>query len=58
MSSIGGGGAYKGLHVAVKSMSVVASELRVGAVQRRVSRSLGLLDAVKRVSIPEFQEIR
>lgn len=42
---------YQGSHGAVKSMSVVASELRVGALERRVSVGLGLLDTVcRRVS--------
>jgi len=36
----------QGLHVAVKSMSVVSSELGVSALQRGVTRSLGLLDTV------------
>lgn len=34
------------LHGAVKSMSVVSAELGVGSLEGRVSRSLGLLDAV------------
>lgn len=37
---------YQGSHGAVKSMSVVASELGVGALEGRVSVSLGLLDTV------------
>ena len=35
------------LHGAVKSMSVVPSELGVGALERRVSVSLGLLDTTR-----------
>lgn len=38
--------AYQGLSGAVKGMSVVSSKLGVGALQRRVSRGLGLLDTV------------
>jgi hypothetical protein len=34
------------LHVAVKSMSVVSSELGVGTLERGVTGSLGLLDSV------------
>ena len=42
---------YQGSHGAVKSMSVVASELGVGTLERRVSVGLGLLDTVcRRVS--------
>lgn len=52
-----GRGAYQGLHAAVKSMSVVTSELRVGAVKRRVSRSLGLLDADQTVSARGFNNM-
>jgi hypothetical protein len=37
---------YQGLHGAVKSMSVVASELGVGTLEGRVSAGLGLLDTV------------
>ena len=36
----------QGLHVAVKSMSMVSSELGVGTLKRRVTGSLGLLDSV------------
>jgi len=46
----GGGGScatYQGSHGAVKSMSVVASELGVGTLERRVSVGLGLLDTVR-----------
>jgi len=37
---------YKSPHGAVKSMSVVAAELRVGTLERRVSVGLWLLDTV------------
>lgn len=40
------GGTYKSSHGAVESMSVVASELGVGTLERRVSVGLGLLDTV------------
>jgi hypothetical protein len=36
--------AYQSLGVAVKSMSVVATELGVNTLERRVSRGLGLRD--------------
>jgi hypothetical protein len=36
----------QGLHVAVKSMSMVSSELGVGTLEGGVTRSLGLLDTV------------
>jgi len=38
--------AYQSLHGAVQSMSVVASELGVGSLQRRVTHSLRLLDTI------------
>jgi hypothetical protein len=43
---VGGGSwaTYQGSHGAVKSMSVVASELGVGTLEGRVSVGLGLLD--------------
>jgi len=47
---VGGGersATYQGSHGAVKSMSVVASELGVGTLERRVSVGLGLLDTVR-----------
>lgn len=37
---------YQGLHGAVKSVLVVAAELRVGTLERRVSVGLGLVDTV------------
>jgi hypothetical protein len=37
---------HKSLHGAVQSMSVVPSELGIGAVERGVSVGLGLLDTV------------
>jgi hypothetical protein len=40
------GVAYQSLRSAVKSMTMVSPELGVGSLQRRVSRGLGLLDAV------------
>lgn len=39
-------GTNQSLHCSVQSMSVVSSELRVGAVEGWISGSLGLLDAV------------
>lgn len=39
-------GAHQSLHGAVQSISVVASELGVGTLERRVSGGLGLLDTV------------
>lgn len=41
------GNPYQSLFGAVKSMSVVAAELGIAALQRRVSRSLGLLGAAR-----------
>jgi hypothetical protein len=38
------GGTHQGAHGAVKSMPVVAAELGVGALERRVTVSLRLLD--------------
>jgi hypothetical protein len=43
--------AYQSLHVAVKSMSVVSSELGVGTLKRRVTGSLGLLDSTRELAI-------
>ena len=43
--------AYQGLHVAVKSMSMVSSELGVGSLERRVTRSLRLLDTTPESAI-------
>lgn len=58
---IGGGGSwatYQGSHGAVKSMSVVASELGVGTLERRVSVGLGLLDTVRVVvSVASFSSV-
>jgi hypothetical protein len=39
---------HQSFHRSVKSMPVVPSELGVGAVERRVSVCLGLLDAARR----------
>jgi hypothetical protein len=39
------------LHVAVKSMSVVSSELGVGTLERGVTGSLGLLDSTRELAI-------
>ena len=36
---------YQGLCSAVQSMSVIASKFRIGAIQRRISRGFGFLDA-------------
>ena len=41
-----GGGAHQSAHGAVQSMPVVPSELGVGALERRVTVSLRLLDTV------------
>lgn len=38
--------AYKSLHGAVKSVPVVAAELRVGTLKGGVTEGLGLLEAV------------
>lgn len=43
--------AYQCLCSAVKSVSVVSSKLGISSLQRRVSRGLGLLDAVVSVSL-------
>lgn len=51
VASFGGCVSYQGLHVAVKSMSVVSSELGVGTLERGVTRSLGLLDTVQESAI-------
>lgn len=46
------GAAYQSLHGSVQHISVVAAELGVGAVERRVTGSLGLLDTVGRETQP------
>jgi hypothetical protein len=50
---------YQRLHCTVESMSVVSSELWVGAVQRWISRGLWLLDTAQsiRVSLLPFRKI-
>lgn len=47
-SGVGEGGrrAYQSLHGAVQSVSVVAAELGVGTLERRVSHGLRLLDTI------------
>lgn len=56
-SRCGGHGiAYQSLHVAVKSMPVVAAELGVGTLERRVSCGLGLLDTIEAVSVSSWRE--
>jgi hypothetical protein len=49
------GGTHQGAHGAVQSMPVVAAELGVGALERRVTVSLRLLDtAGHHVSMPSL----